>query len=410
MQSYADKASLYVDAAGIVDVRKLIAAYSFEEHAARADAYFKSVDDPWVHHLRKPFQNPEDARVACNGLAALLSMGALRPGDEVVDFGCGTGWLTAILALMGCRPIAMDVSAEALNIARSYMQSVPSLRQAPIRFEVVAERLPLADASVDKIICFDVFHHMPDQHATLREFARILRPGGSALFHEPGPGHSRSAVAQQEMRDFAVIENEVDVQELWDVARPAGFASLEIALHPDRPLLLGIEESMRIRDPRASKDELAELGRRVVDHRSGNQVFSLKKEAGGGLATDDDSRSAAGLAGTVSWLASELAIDLGEMRVSVEVTNTGKNWWRPSGPDVGCVNIGVNLLKPGSQAVELSRSFFSETPVRPGETRRVELELPHLDPECQISLGLVSEGVVWFVDIGSRALTLPSRE
>jgi hypothetical protein len=61
-----DKSAQYTAADGMIDVKKLIAAYSFEEHAERADKYFDAVTDPWAHHLRKPFTKSKAAQLRRN--------------------------------------------------------------------------------------------------------------------------------------------------------------------------------------------------------------------------------------------------------------------------------------------------------------------------------------------------------
>ena len=61
-----DRSHLYVDGHGRVDVVKLIAAYSHDDHALRADRYFSSVADPWSHFLRKPFSNLHETPAPTN--------------------------------------------------------------------------------------------------------------------------------------------------------------------------------------------------------------------------------------------------------------------------------------------------------------------------------------------------------
>ena len=91
-------------------------------------------------------------------------------------------------------------------------------------------RIDLPDASVDRIVCFHAFHHVPNPANAIAEFARILAPGGLAAFAEPGPTHSRAAQSQFEMRTYAVVENDVDVHHLWRIAREHGFVDLRLAV------------------------------------------------------------------------------------------------------------------------------------------------------------------------------------
>lgn len=102
--------------------------------------------------------------------------------DQVVlDFGCGPGH-----DLVGFRQyskpsrlVAMDVSPSSLEEARARM----ALHGFETEFVLLDEReatLPLPDDSVDYIHSSGVLHHLPDPVAVLREFRRILRPGGEA--------------------------------------------------------------------------------------------------------------------------------------------------------------------------------------------------------------------------------------
>jgi ubiquinone/menaquinone biosynthesis C-methylase UbiE len=54
------------------------------------------------------------------------------------------------------------------------------------------QTLPVADASVDRIVLYDAFHHIPNQERLLREMRRVLRPDGIVAMSEPGRGHSTS--------------------------------------------------------------------------------------------------------------------------------------------------------------------------------------------------------------------------
>jgi ubiquinone/menaquinone biosynthesis C-methylase UbiE len=83
-------------------------------------------------------------------------------------------------------------------------------------------RIDLPDASVDRIFCFDAFHHVPNPTQVMRELGRVLRPGGIAGFSEPGRHHSKGARSQYEMKNYTAIENDVVMEEVWTWARAAG--------------------------------------------------------------------------------------------------------------------------------------------------------------------------------------------
>ena len=101
---------------------------------------------------------------------------------------------------------------------------------APEHHGLCFQRIDLPDASVDRVISFHAFHHVPNHDDVIGEFARILRPGGIAGFVEPGPRHSETPDAQFEMRTYGVIERDIDIHAIWRTAQRAGFSALELAV------------------------------------------------------------------------------------------------------------------------------------------------------------------------------------
>jgi SAM-dependent methyltransferase len=101
-------------------------------------------------------------------IAALTEALRLGPGVRVVDVGAGTGKLTALLVPTGADVVAVEPVA-----AMRERLKLPGVRV----LEGTAERLPLADASVDAVVCGQAFHWF-DSDAALAEFARALVPGG----------------------------------------------------------------------------------------------------------------------------------------------------------------------------------------------------------------------------------------
>jgi SAM-dependent methyltransferase len=112
--------------------------------------------------------------------------GTLATRPAVLDAGCGTGML---LAQWGdsVRGVGLDYSAEALQRARR--RDLPRLVRGSV------ETLPLRAASFDLVVSADVLYHrgVVDDVAALREFARVLRPGGTLLLNLPAFGWLRSS-------------------------------------------------------------------------------------------------------------------------------------------------------------------------------------------------------------------------
>jgi len=99
-------------------------------------------------------------------------------GARVLDIGCGPGIWTRELARRGYRVSAIDLTSTAVALAR---RSLELFRlEADIR-EGDAENVPFPDASFDGVVSHGVIHHTPDTARCVREMARVLRPGGSAV-------------------------------------------------------------------------------------------------------------------------------------------------------------------------------------------------------------------------------------
>lgn len=94
---------------------------------------------------------------------------------KVLDVGCGTGKYAAYLASKGCEVIGVDVSKNAVELARKYHPKQ--------RFEVAfAELLPFKNESFDAVYCFDVLEHVNDPVVALKEMRRVLKKDGTLLF------------------------------------------------------------------------------------------------------------------------------------------------------------------------------------------------------------------------------------
>ena len=100
----------------------------------------------------------------------------IQPGDRVLEPGCGAGRLTEVLAALtgpAGRVVAFDFSPAFLRLTARR-----KLPQQVILHTARAETLPLAPASFDHVVCFNVFPHLTPQAAMARRFAAALRPGG----------------------------------------------------------------------------------------------------------------------------------------------------------------------------------------------------------------------------------------
>ncbi len=114
-------------------------------------------------------------------------------GLSVLDFGCGHGMAAIVLARLGARVTAFDLSPGYLSEARRRAIA----NNASIAFvQADGERLPFADATFDRVWGNAVLHHL-DCRVAARELRRVLKPGGIAVFCEPWSGNPLLAFARR---------------------------------------------------------------------------------------------------------------------------------------------------------------------------------------------------------------------
>ncbi|MFJ2675914.1 class I SAM-dependent methyltransferase [Streptomyces sp. NPDC087525] len=138
-----------------------------------------------------------DARFPDDGpayAAAVADLG-LRPGDAVLDAGCGTGRaLPPLRGAVGARGtvLGVDLTPEMLAAAvRAGRRTAGQLLLADVG------RLPVRSTVLDAVFGAGLIAHLPHPGENLRELARVVRPGGRlALFHPLG----RAALAARQGR------------------------------------------------------------------------------------------------------------------------------------------------------------------------------------------------------------------
>src|SRR5262245_6979302 len=102
---------------------------------------------------------------------------------RVLEYGCGTGWITLNLAGPGASVAAFDIAPEPVTQTREAPKSKGLLQRCDVDV-MPGERLTYEDESIDIAVGFAILHHL-ELDAALRELRRVLKPGGRALFAEP---------------------------------------------------------------------------------------------------------------------------------------------------------------------------------------------------------------------------------
>ena len=112
--------------------------------------------------------------------AAYLDLLGIRPGQTVLDVGCGSGVVTRDMARRvspGGRAVGLDPSAEFLTIARELSREAGLDSVAEFR-EGSALALPFSDGEFDVAVAATVLVHVPGAAAAVPEMVRVVRPGG----------------------------------------------------------------------------------------------------------------------------------------------------------------------------------------------------------------------------------------
>ncbi|MBI3521600.1 MAG: ubiquinone/menaquinone biosynthesis methyltransferase [Chloroflexi bacterium] len=150
------------------------------DHDTRIAAMFDRIS-PRYDRLNRVLSFGAD--IAWRGRAIAL-LGA-RPGDVVLDLGAGTGDLSRAVAARGARVLAIDLSPRMLGIlARKGAREIHAI-------VATGRALPLADASVDRVVSGFTVRNVGELAPVFGELRRVLRPGGRVvlleLSHPPSP-------------------------------------------------------------------------------------------------------------------------------------------------------------------------------------------------------------------------------
>lgn len=159
---------------------------------------------------------------------AVLELLAVRPGERILDLGCGDGVLTAKLVAAGAEVVGVDTDASMLAAARARGLDVRALDGQRLGYQ----------AEFDAVFSNAALHWMPDHEAVLAGVFRALKPGGRFV-GECG-GHGNIAAIRTALRAVALMRGErEDDQQNYPTAEAharrleaAGFGGVETRIVP----------------------------------------------------------------------------------------------------------------------------------------------------------------------------------
>ena len=181
--------------------------------------YYDQLGDAGRRHARaKPFSDGDCGKYLCDMGALLLMLEP--PPRSILDLGCGTGWTSRFLAKAGYTVSGLDISEDAVRIAREVAdeEGVEDVAYSSGDYESFEP-----DRAYDYVLFYDALHHAEDEVAALKAAHRALKPGGALFAFEPGVGHSRSAGARHAVQTYGVHEKDMPPAYVWEMARKIGF-------------------------------------------------------------------------------------------------------------------------------------------------------------------------------------------
>lgn len=381
-----------------IDVKELIKSLGHDELVRSADAYWENIDVK-SEQCYRPFHTLSGAHDLRN-LSILFQLTSFRKNQAVLDFGCGAGWLTNALADCGLNVTGIDISRNAVNLSNKFRQiREPRCIGTASSLHFDGSVLPFESEKFDRIVCFDSFHHVADQNSTLKEFHRVLKPGGRAVFIEPAPGHSLSEAAQYEMRNFNVIENDIDVEAISLHAISHGFAMPFCYFYFDASFIAPIWSHKNKIYGRISA--LMHNIKNLIHgnpNLPGQYFFILKPGLEKITSVDRDMNSA-----TISMSRKQCIFEENVVKVILEldIENNGESIWLHTQGIAGKVNLGVLLLDLTGHVVnrDFMRFDLSVIDIYPGMSlkKRIEFEISREQAtSARFCIDLVAEECGWF--------------
>lgn len=351
----------------------------------------------------KPFYAPPtNELVLClrtfSHIVEQLSLG-LRA--QVLDVGCGPGWMSEFLARCGYWVTGIDISEDMVEIARARIEAIEGpigegIDRPVAEFHALPVReLPWEDR-FDAAVLYDTMHHFDDELETLRVIHRALVPGGRIYIREgarPPAGSEGERQLIREMEEYGTLESPFDPDYLEEVVRGAGFVDLRRFVEVDELLDVADTRGLvaRVREYAAYR-----LGRKEPES---NTLIATKPVS----TVDAPEGFAAELTADGPWRSQGDALTL-----SLNVRNSGRSFWPAGGTAKGVVTIGPYIAQPDGGRRELPRTLLPRA-LAPGDELELELTVPRADAagEREITVDCVREGIAWFGDLGSAPLVAP---
>jgi SAM-dependent methyltransferase len=160
------------------DMERILASLDDPLHAHRMPFSRHGIEEGYS--IWAPIYDAPGNPVVANEQPAVHKLLEDAPKGRALDAACGTGRHAAHLVSLGYDVIGVDATVAMLEVARTKAPGV-DFREGRL------ENLPVDDASVDVVTCGLALEHVDDLGVVMKEFARVLRPGGWVVCSDTHP-------------------------------------------------------------------------------------------------------------------------------------------------------------------------------------------------------------------------------
>ena len=331
-----------------------------------------------------------------NALGLVQAM-KLNPASEVLEVGCGPGWLTEILAMLGYRVTSLDPAPALLEIARHRIDHaaahymLPKIKDRVRLLSGTIEDLQFDEDYFDAIIFYDVLHHIVDEEKGFANCAKWLRPGGVLGVIEgawlPGDAQQEATISE-EMATYGTLENPFTQEYLDEVLRKAGFVEIE--------RLIGVSGFY----PVARQHET--LAQNAVDPRVRNDLIARKASDGWTYSSDPKANTKVHLNVTLAQREGS------QIKIAVSVENVGDSVLIGRTDRSGTIYLALRKGEPHSDGmVEAGNRVMLPRNIEPGG--QIDIFATFTVPDHDFSgwtLDAVAEHIAWLSTKGSNAVLI----